>query len=193
MTWPLSAETIRRPVDPASQAVDVAWQEPVRIHQSSSKALDSRRLDDTTRLLASGGDDGSLAIICTRTAGSHNNMHTAAPLLLNRTHASAVTACAILTHKDRIIVLTSGNDQWLKLWEVHVGRVSENNATSTESSRYSASTIAVERLGKIKTNVADVSSMAILESEEADGNGRVLICGVGMEVVRLEWDTHMSS
>lgn len=193
VTWPLSAETIRRPVDPASQAVDVAWQEPVRIHQSSSKALDSRRLDDTTRLLASGGDDGSLAIICTRTAGSHNNMHTAAPLLLNRTHASAVTACAILTHKDRIIVLTSGNDQWLKLWEVHVGRVSENNATSTESSRYSASTIAVERLGKIKTNVADVSSMAILESEEADGNGRVLICGVGMEVVRLEWDTHMSS
>lgn len=48
----------------------------------------------------------------------------------------------------------------------------------------------VKRIGRIKTSVADVSSMAVLRGEgDAEGEAsRVLICGVGMEVVRVEWD-----
>jgi hypothetical protein len=56
----------------------------------------------------------------------------------------------------------------------------------------------VRRMKKVKTNVADVSSMTLLSSgagegggeTEAEGATRVLICGVGMEVIRLEWDEH---
>lgn len=57
----------------------------------------------------------------------------------------------------------------------------------------------VRRVKKVKTNVADVSSMSLLgpggaqgaeagEGKEVEGQTRVLICGVGMEVIRLEWD-----
>jgi hypothetical protein len=45
--------------------------------------------------------------------------------------------------------------------------------------------ICIKRLKKIKTNVADVSSMAVLYTDDAVA--RVLICGVGMEVVRVSW------
>ncbi|KAH7406012.1 WD40-repeat-containing domain protein [Phaeosphaeria sp. MPI-PUGE-AT-0046c] len=192
VTWPLSAEP-RRPTGSSREALSMEWQEPVRIHQSSSKSMASCRLDDTTRLVVSGGDDGSLAILSTWSASSTNSVHAAAPLLLNRTHASAVTTCAISTHKDRILILTSGNDQWVRLWEVHVRLGLGNTAASTVASRYGEGFIEVERLGKIKTNVADVSSMAVLESEKTDGHARVLICGVGMEVVRLELDSGISS
>jgi hypothetical protein len=34
--------------------------------------------------------------------------------------------------------------------------------------------------------VADVSSMAVVEAGEA--HARIIICGVGMEVVRVEWN-----
>lgn len=44
----------------------------------------------------------------------------------------------------------------------------------------------IVRLKKIKTNVADVSSMAILGINQTDAVARVLICGVGMEVLRIE-------
>lgn len=51
----------------------------------------------------------------------------------------------------------------------------------------------IRRVRKIKTNVADVSSMTMLQDTRGDGlvgDGatRVLICGVGMEVIRLEWE-----
>jgi hypothetical protein len=57
----------------------------------------------------------------------------------------------------------------------------------------------VKRMKKVKTNVADVSSMTLLSSgageeggeTEVEGATRVLICGVGMEVIRLEWDEHL--
>ena len=59
----------------------------------------------------------------------------------------------------------------------------------------------IRRVKKVKTNVADVSSMSLLGSggawgaEEGEGTAgegakRVLICGVGMEVIRLEWNEH---
>jgi hypothetical protein len=56
----------------------------------------------------------------------------------------------------------------------------------------------IRRMKKVKTNVADVSSMTLLlsgadegeEKKETDGATRVLICGVGMEVIRLEWSDY---
>lgn len=155
--------------------------------------MDSCRLDNSTRLVVSGGDDGSLSILCTQAAASTGSVHVAAPLLINRTHASAVTACAILKHGDGTYVLTSGNDQWIRLWRVDVRLAPGQDGVPSATSRFGEGVIEAERLGKIKTNVADVSSMAVLDDGEAGGNAKVLICGVGMEVVRLEWERVMSS
>jgi WD40 repeat protein len=176
--WSLACDGTQPAKD--SQISTLAWQLPIRIHQSASKAMDSCRLDRSTKLIVSGGDDGSMTILLTSTSSSLPT-YQAAPVLLQRTHASAVTACAILTHKTRTLVATSGNDQWLRLWEIDIRDNQENDATKHKKR------IDIRRLGKIKTNVADVSSMALLTWDDG-GDARVVICGVGMEVVRVRWD-----
>jgi hypothetical protein len=148
-------------------------------------------LDTTAKLVVSGGDDGSLAILLTRGIFPNTtsaSVYAIAPLLLARTHGSAVTSCAILTHKERIFILSSGNDQWVRLWEVHIRDSDGTEVTSPATFKYNKSVLDVGRMEKIKTNVADVSSMAVLEAEGKELHARVLICGVGMEVVRLEWN-----
>jgi hypothetical protein len=56
-----------------------------------------------------------------------------------------------------------------------------------EEARPEVDMVEIKRMAKVKTNVADVSSMAVLENEET--GSKMLICGVGMEVVRLQWDS----
>jgi hypothetical protein len=134
----------------------------------------SHCLDKATKLIVSGGDDGSLAVLLT--GGTlPNTVFTTPPLLLSRAHASAVTACTVLTQKDRIFILTCGNDQWIRSWEVCIHN--------------GGSTVDMLRFSKMKTNVADVSSMAVLQTKEGEAGAKVLICGVGMEVVSVEWDS----
>jgi hypothetical protein len=143
--------------------------------------MDSLRLDASTKLIVSGGDDGSIAILLTSTS-SATTTYKAAPILLQRTHASAVTACAILTQDNRIFLATSGNDQWLRLWVVYIHDNEGDTATKYEKN------VDIRRMGKVKTNVADVSSMAVLAAQGNGGNARAVICGVGMEIVRVPWN-----
>ncbi|KAH3950330.1 hypothetical protein HBH53_078990 [Parastagonospora nodorum] len=184
--WPLSSEGTRPTADSKTQTL--SWQQPVRIHQSSSKAMASHQHDASTKLIVSGGDDGSTAIMLLSTT-SFKKTYAAAPVLLNRTHASAVTACAIMQQGERTFIVTSGNDQWLRLWEVSVCD-QEGDIRTPAGNTYDKSISDVRRLGKIKTNVADVSSIAVLEAHQEEGVARVLVCGVGMEVIRLEWDVN---
>jgi WD40 repeat protein len=184
--WPLSSEGTRLTAD--STTLTLSWQQPVRIHQSSSKTMASHQHDASTKLIVSGGDDGSIAIMPLSTT-SFKKTYAAAPVLLNRTHASAVTACAIMQQQERTFIVTSGNDQWLRLWEVSVCD-QEGDITTPAGNTYDKSISDVRRLGKIKTNVADVSSIAVLEPHQEEGVARVLVCGVGMEVIRLEWDVN---
>lgn len=78
-------------------------------------------------------------------------------------------------------MLTSGNDQWVKLWIC--GFESEEKDGEMR----------IRRAGKVKTNVADVSSMGVLEGIESESESevacKVIVCGVGMEVLRFEWSS----
>ncbi|KAF2751992.1 WD40 repeat-like protein [Sporormia fimetaria CBS 119925] len=167
--WPLHIPTS---TDSAS-AETVKWHHPARIHQSTSKTLETCTLPNNSTLIVSGGDDGSLSFLLTSPDG---NVHMCSPITVVRTHASAVTACAIVLNGEKVYVLTSGNDQWIRVWEVVVYGQGDKDA--------GADPLAVKRAGKVKSNVADVSSMAVLGTTEAT---TVLLCGVGMEVVRVEW------
>jgi WD40 repeat protein len=152
----------------------LTWRKPTRIHQNTSKSLSTHCLDNGSTLLVSGGDDGSLAFLL---ACQDGESYTHPPLVVVRTHASAVTACAVVPHrhgKDGIYVLTSGNDQWIRLWEVQLGSATESDPLTVKCAK------------KIKTNVADVSSMAVLGATPTGSGSRVVICGVGMEVVCLD-------
>lgn len=174
----------------------MAWKQPVRIHQNTSKTLAARLLDNGMSLVVSGGDDGSIAFLVlpsgVQGAGeSTEESYINPPTIVTRAHGSAVTACTLLTHDSDVFLLTSGNDQWIRLWEI-IPRPITKTSTSAADLGNRSDPLDIRRLRRIKTNVADVSSMAEIEAH-SDGYGtRVLVCGVGMEVIRVEWETAVS-
>ncbi|KAF1941572.1 WD40 repeat-like protein [Clathrospora elynae] len=191
VVWDLSPE-INGPIGggPPTSAAALTWQHPARIHQNSSKVMVSHILNDKLTLIVSGGDDGSLAFLLAQSApsaslSSATTSYASVPILLIRAHASAVTACATLTHRSRIFMLTSGNDEWVRLWEITL----QGTDSGTENKKMTGlgDGLKIQRLKKIKTNVADVSSMAVLDAGDGIADVKVLVCGVGMEVIRIEW------
>ena len=172
--WPLSASE-------PNQALK--WQHPARIHQNASKSMATHVDNNSTTLIISGGDDGALAFLLahptTPDPSAAHESYASPPVLVSRAHGSAVTACAVASIGPHIYVLTSGNDEWVRLWEVAIDDNAANDAT-----RRTSDMLTIKRLSKAKTSVADVSSMAVLSA--TSHTARVLLCGVGMEVIRVE-------
>jgi hypothetical protein len=189
--WPLPSSATSAPL--STGIATLAWKQPLLIHQNNSQTMDKHSTALGT-LLVSGGDDGALAFVlvkrdpgsistCTPTGeAEQRDIYAAPPVLVSRAHASAVTACAILSApragsdaeraEQRLFVLTSGNDEWVRLWSVQIDDADEGDA------------VTVKRLERCKTSVADVSSMAVLGYDGRDA--RVVVCGVGMEVIKVE-------
>ena len=140
---------------------------------------------DGTTLIVSGGDDGALAFLLTLpympgVSSDLQEIYASPPVLVTRAHGSAVTACTIVTVQSHVYILTSGNDEWIRLWEVVINNTGKDISSKTESDMLS-----IRRLSKVKASVADVSSMAVLD-RDGDVLARVLVCGVGMEIIRLD-------
>ena len=176
--WPLPNDF----VETSTQVLK--WQQPTRIHQNASKTMASHVNSDGTTLIVSGGDDGALAFLLIHSYMSEfssgpREIYASSPVLVTRAHGSAVTACTIVTIQSHVYILTSGNDEWIRLWEVVI-----NNHRDDVSSQIGSDRLSIRRLSKIKASVADVSSMAVLD-RDGDTIARVLVCGVGMEVIRL--------
>lgn len=185
VAWPLFSQSMD------STVATLKWQHPITIHQNSSKTLTSCNMTASAMLLVSGGDDGSLAFMVADTGVQEaQSPFTTAPTIVSRTHGSAVTSCAIIERKGTAFVLTSGNDEWIRLWEVIFGpkdAIEPGNVSGTDRS-----VLLIKRHKKIKTNVSDVSSMAILEHDVEKGTAMALLCGVGMEVIRVSWEVDLA-
>lgn len=181
VVWPLRLE------GQLGDASTLKWEHPTRIHQNASKAMAVCDFDEWTMLIVSGGDDGSLAFMTVSNFEESNDTFASPPVLVSRAHGSALTSCAIVTHPalGHVFLLTSGNDEWVRMWEVKLLRSAK--APSDGKGLSYMYNLEVSRLGKVKTNVADVSSMAVLDTSA--GSARVLLCGVGMEVIRFDWGT----
>ncbi|KAF3035454.1 hypothetical protein E8E12_005710 [Didymella heteroderae] len=182
--WPLLPQSSSES-SPSTETATLNWKHPLRIHQNASKTMATY----TTRLgtlVVSGGDDGALAFVAIPSASlspstesrEEHESFVQPPILIPRAHASAVTACAILTLGSDIYVLTSGNDEWVRLWSVTI------NAFRSDS--HNGDAVSVRRLSRCKTSVADVSSIAVL-SYSSNECAKVLVCGVGMEIIRVEY------
>lgn len=177
VVWPLSDGVSGSPTG------TLEWQHPARIHQNSSKTLASHIHSDGTRLIVSGGDDGTLAFLLVRYSASDISSdgpgpYVSPPVVVNRAHGSAITACTVVRFQSRLYVLTSGNDEWVRLWEVFINDTGHLTPDQSRSDKLS-----IQRISKVKTSVADVSSMAVLDSRK--DISRILVCGVGMEAIRL--------
>lgn len=156
------------------------------VHQSASKTAAFHEMNDRSCLIASGGDDGSIALLSMVKDDTHDSFGSSwsqksPPVLLRKAHASAVTACAIIQFPCELYIVTAGNDGWIRLWQVGKGNScgeKEDRLVANDENR-----ITIRRRGKLKTSVADVSSMAVLDVDEKVA--KVVLCGVGMEVIRL--------
>ena len=180
IVWPLHYGIQQSTANMSGEMKILHWKRSTNIHQNSSKVIASH-VRAAARLVVSGGDDGSLAFWLACTTSSQ---FLCPPVLLQRAHASAVTACIIMEQNSRLFIVTSGNDQWVKLWEVVVDE-SVNEASNKEVI-FMEYGLDVKRHQKIKTGVADVSCMAAWDADDDGLHTRVLLCGVGMEVVRVE-------
>ena len=95
-------------------------------------------------------------------------------LLLPRAHAAAVTGLAVVSRDGTgLLLVTTSIDQRVKLWRVNVD-VDEPGIDGLD----------VQCLANVSTAVADVSSVVLYDFE--DGAVGVLVCGVGMDIWRLD-------
>lgn len=92
-----------------------------RVHQNAIKSLDISLFSTPTRVqklvVATGGDDNTLAVtIFPSTIGTKPQT-----FKLHNAHAAAVTGLVILPHDSRLRIVSSGNDQRVKEWDVDIG------------------------------------------------------------------------
>ncbi|KAF2201092.1 WD40 repeat-like protein [Delitschia confertaspora ATCC 74209] len=169
--------------DLAPPSALLGWQHRTRLHQSSSKSLASLHINASRTLIVSGGDDGGLGLLLVYSDAEKASPFTRT-VIVPRAHASAVSACTLWHMMGKVFLMTSGNDQWVRLWEIVITRTVFNNRVTEMQEGEDFQTLEIRRFSKMKTNVADVSSMAVLEAQEKWA--KVVLCGVGMEVVRVE-------
>lgn len=144
------------------------WLQRRKVHQNAILDSTALTLSDGSTLLLTAGDDNALGL---SHITAENGILT---LLIPRAHAAAVTALAIFEHGDGCFyVLSASIDQRVKLWDVRI-----------DVTLPGVETLQVRNVQNVFTSVADVSSMALLRL--GDGSTGVLVCGVGMDVWRLE-------
>jgi WD40 repeat protein len=146
----------------------LTWLQRRKIHQNAILDSTPSAISDGSTLLLTAGDDNGLGL---SRIDANNGIST---LLIPRAHAAAVTALAVFKYGDDCFyVLSASIDQRVKLWDLRI----DVTLPGVEG-------LQVRKVQNVFTSVADVSSMALLQLE--DGSRGVLVCGVGMDVWRLE-------
>lgn len=149
----------------------VEWTARHRVHQSAILSMMSHDLSDGSQLIFTGGDDNAIGI--TRTGGSGRETRT---LFVPRAHAAAVTALAIVSKQsNRLHIVSASIDQRVRLWQVDM-----------DVTQPGIDGIDIKLLKNCFTPVADVSSIETIALP--GGNRGVLVCGVGMDIWKLEHD-----
>ena len=191
-------------------------QHSVKIHQNAvicAQFVDCSHAsqDDQSRdyLLITGGDDNALAFTRfsarSQSSSPRSPVHTST-LLLPRSHAAAVRAIAVKSHRVvgsllEMEIVTASNDQRLKTWHIRFDR-----------SKNAVEGLSVVKGGNVYTAVADIAGIDVIDGQrretgdeeqsgmagnaeetwdkakgEGDGEAekkrvRVVVCGVGMDV-----------
>ncbi|PPJ52596.1 hypothetical protein CBER1_11039 [Cercospora berteroae] len=157
-----------------SEHRDMTWQTRHKVHQSAVLSLIPVDLSSSAGdnfLLISGGDDNALGL--TRvTFNSQSSTPTMTTLLVPHAHAAAITALTIVrVVEDKIWLLSASIDQRIKLWKVNI-----KDGLGVDG-------IDITLVKNVQSAVADTSSMELV------GQNRVLICGVGMDMWKIDLDS----
>lgn len=189
--WPLATFTGEQMVVEHGQTVkldaeydfpemQISWRKRHQIHQSSIKCMAITCLSEKDAMIATGGDDNSIAITLLSHSTTEPRLPVFSTLLIPRAHAATITAIQLkaLVDKDtlptqsRYRLLTSGNDQRLKSWIL-----------SVDISEPGVERLLVTKDEDLYTGIADVSCMKVLPGDTSAHS--VIVGGIGLETVRI--------
>lgn len=179
-----------------------------RVHQSSILSMDAVSLGQSSWLAATGGDDNGLGltVISRATIPPAPSEFVKRSLCIPKAHAAALTALKIVTAKRttkgfNVTVITVGNDQRIKVWEVEV-----SDSFLDGSKNELLDGFEVKKLRTAWTAVADVSAVELVEDPEqtelhgyehghghqmiAPKKSRIMIVGVGMELLDVDLNSN---
>ncbi|EME87510.1 uncharacterized protein MYCFIDRAFT_27910 [Pseudocercospora fijiensis CIRAD86] len=141
------------------------WISRHQVHQNAVLSMISH-----SNLIITGGDDNALGF----TFVGERDFDS---LVVPRAHSAAVTALAVVRNElNRFWLVTASIDQRVKLWQIDVADVGREGVEG----------IKIKLVQNSFTAVADVSSMEAVVLE--DGRVAVVLCGVGMDVWRIDKD-----
>lgn len=168
-----------------------------QIHSNTIKTMELVPLSDTDTVVLTGGDDNSVSASLLKTSSTDSSTGThVATVSVPDAHTASVTTLKVLnrqfvqasgsqTKVQKLIVASSGNDHRVKIWSIEV-----------DPSQPVTRGISIELLLDRYSSVADISSIGLLtepgtscQQDPVSLNGaKLLVCGVGMEMLALAWD-----
>ena len=158
------------------------------LHQNSIKSCSLVKLSKDAFLVSTGGDDNAIGLSLIRFEdGDHKvSVMSIESAIVPNAHAAAIGALSLVPfgHDNggldgqsgyNLRLVSSGNDQRVKLWDVHLDSLSTGMGG-----------VGVRRISNEATSVADVSDLAIMPQSGNFDITDVAICGVGMEMWRVK-------
>ncbi|TLD03561.1 uncharacterized protein PgNI_11716 [Pyricularia grisea] len=166
------------------------------LHQSSIKGLDispihpggNQKGGDWVVLTV--GDDNALGVLHLGPVpggaedGSSSPSLRSCRVIVRSAHAAGITGIRVIGSRDEGRVLfaaTVSNDQRMKIWRVQLG-------DSVKTDGEDATAVRVQLLQDKYSAVADAGDLDILEGENPDMGGKLVVAGVGVEV----WNVSLS-
>lgn len=188
--------TIKQPLTATSTTMTpavISCESRYQIHSNSIKSLELAHVSETASLVIAGGDDNALTLSLLDVLVSHpdsdslpeSNAHVQVHTVsIPDAHAASVTTVKIVEQSGPhvntngnamtdLVVASSGNDHRVKVWSVRV----DNTKSGPDA-------ISVQNLIDHYSPVADISSLDVIQG--ADRELKLLVCGVGMELVRAK-------
>ena len=191
-----STLTIKQPLTATATTTTpavISCESRYQIHSNSIKSLELAHVSETTSLVIAGGDDNALTLSLLDVLVSHpdsdslpeSNVHVQVHTVsIPDAHAASVTTVKIVEQSGPhvnangnavtdLVVASSGNDHRVKIWSVRV----DNTKSGPDA-------INIQNLIDHYSPVADISSLDVIQG--ADRELKLLVCGVGMELVRVK-------
>lgn len=164
-----------------------------QVHSNSIKSMELIPLSDTAAVIVAGADDNALSVSLLRTTFLEPGASASvATVSIQDAHAASVTTVKVLRQQrssqnpetSTITVVSSGNDHRVKIWSITV-----------DPDQHGTEGIKVELLLDRYSSVADISSLGLihgsgrdqtLTAESPSSETRLLVCGVGMELLGVK-------
>lgn len=182
-----STLSLKQPITAMETPAIISCESRYQIHSNNIKSVELAQVSDSTSLIVAGGDDNALTFSLLDTALTNSGFGDTRvqTVTIPDAHTASVTTIKIIEHNsshvegegaDAMVDLTvasSGNDHRVKVWSVQVNMAKDG-----------VDAIQVGNLVDHYSPVADISSLDVVRGE-MEKEVKLLVCGVGMEMVKV--------